>query len=83
LQVLEREVKEKEAKKALARVSRDRFREFLQQKKDQGVITAISRCDNQLVFPANSFLSQWSGGKFFASLGQLSLHSKKWKQQML
>jgi hypothetical protein len=42
-QVQEREVKEREAKKALARVSRDRFREFLQEKKEQGIITAISR----------------------------------------
>ena len=39
-------MKEKEAKKALARVSRDRFREFLQEKKEQGVITAISRSEN-------------------------------------
>jgi hypothetical protein len=42
-EVQEREVKEREAKKVLARLSRDRFREFLQEKKDQGVITAISR----------------------------------------
>ncbi len=41
-------MKEKEAKKALARVSRDRFREFLQEKKEQGAITAISRSEKYL-----------------------------------
>jgi hypothetical protein len=36
-------MKDREAKKALARASRDHFREFLQEKKEQGIITAISR----------------------------------------
>ncbi len=62
LQVQEREVKEREAKKALARASRDRFREFLQEKKEQGVITAISRCLFSFFFSNRTciyFLIRW------------------------